>query len=344
MESTKHLIITVGLLFLMIVMGTAGYMIVEGWNLMDSLYMTIITVATVGYGEIHQVSQAGRLYTMALIVVGVGFFIYAAGKVIQFMVEGQIRALFGRRRLDRKIKHLKNHYLVCGYGRIGRVLCQRLSRKPLDLVVIEKDPALTPLLEEDRFLYVIGDATEEMVLQQAGIERATGLIAVLATDADNVFLVLTARQLSPKLHITARAGEEASKAKLWAAGANSVESPYEMGATSMAQRIIRPTVTNFLELALAQSRQDIQMEEIPVNEHSYLKDVVLKDSGIRQKYNLILIAIKKPDGSMLFNPSFETRIQAGDTVIAVGEPANLQRLEGILNPPAPKKTVSGFKE
>lgn len=332
MNSTKHFILTITLLIVMIVFGTIGYMIIEGWDYFDSLYMTIITLATVGYGEVHEISRVGRLYTMVMIVVGVGFFVYTAGTVIQFMVDGRIQSILGRRRLDNKIKRLKNHYIICGYGRIGRVLCQKLVRKPLDIVVIEKDPATIPTLEEDCALYISGDATEESVLLQAGIERAKGLIAVLAKDTDNVFLILTARQLAPNIHITARAGEEASRTKLFAAGANIVESPYEMGATSMAQRIIRPTVTNFLDLALAQTREDIQMEEIPVNEHSHLKNVMLKDSGIRQKYNLIIIAIKKPDGSMRFNPSFETSIQVGDTVIAVGEAANLQRLEIILNP------------
>jgi voltage-gated potassium channel len=332
MDPTKHFVLTITLLIIMVVFGTIGYMIIEGWNSFDSLYMTIITLATVGYSEVHEISRPGRLYTMVLIVVGVGFFVYTAGTVIQFMVDGRIQSILGRRRLDNKIKRLKNHYIICGYGRIGRVLCQRLVRTPLELVVIENDPTMISTIEEDGVLYINGDATEESVLLQAGIERAKGLIAVLAKDTDNVFLILTARQLAPNLHITARAGEEASRTKLWAAGANTVESPYEMGATSMAQRIIRPTVTNFLDLALGQTREDIQMEEIPINEFSHLKNVMLKDSGIRQKYNLIIIAIKKPDGSMLFNPSFETSIQAGDTVIAVGEAANLQRLGTILNP------------
>ena len=332
MDSTKHFVLTIAILILMVVFGTIGYMVIEGWNSFDSLYMTIITLATVGYGEVHETSRTGRLYTMILIVMGVGFFVYTAGTVIQFMVDGRIQSILGRRRLDKKIKRFKNHYIICGYGRIGRVLCRKLVRKPLDIVVIEKDPEMIATLEEDGTIYICGDATEESILLQAGIERAKGLIAVLAKDTDNVFLILTARQLAPNLHITARAGQEASRTKLWAAGANTVESPYETGATSMAQRIIRPTVTNFLDLALAHTREDIQMEEIPVNEYSQLKNVMLKDSGIRQKYNLIIIAIKKTDGSMCFNPSFDATIQIGDTVIAVGEAANLQRLETILNP------------
>jgi len=234
--------------------------------------------------------------------------------------------------LDKKIDRLKNHYIVCGYGRIGKVLCKMLLRKPFDLVVVEKDPELIPAMDADKILYVSGDATNEENLLKAGMKRAKGLIAALATDTENVFLVLTARQLNPDLYIIARASSNESKNKLHAAGANKVELPYDMGAVSMAQRIIRPTVTNFLELAFAHRRKDIQMEEMPVHSSSDLINVMLKDSGIRQQFNLIIIAIKKPDGNMLFNPSFEAIIEAGDTMIAVGQEENLQKLEKILNP------------
>ena len=305
---------------------------IEGWNLLDALYMTIITVSTVGYSEVHQISKAGRLFTILLVFFGVGFTLYIAAAVVQFMVEGRIRIILGRRRLEKKISRMKNHYIVCGYGRIGRVLCRNLKRKPLDLVVVEKNPELISVMDADGVLYISGDAANEENLIRAGIKRSKGLVAVLASDADNVFLVLTARQLDPDLLIIARASQEESKSKLRAAGANTVESPYDMGAASMAHRIIRPTVTSFLALAFAHKRKDIQMEEIPVSASSDLVNVMLKDTGIRQKYNLIIIAIKKPDKGMLFNPSFEATIEMGDTVIAVGEETNLQKLEHILNP------------
>lgn len=332
MDSTKHLILSILLVISIVILGSAGYMIIEGWNIIDALYMTVITLATVGYSEVHEVTTVGRLYTILLIFLGVGFCLYVAGAVVQFMVEGRVRIIFGRRRLDKKINRLKNHYIVCGYGRIGRVLCRNLRRKPLDLVVIEKDRELIPVMDDDGVLYVSGDAADETNLFKAGIEHATGLVAALATDTDNVFLVLTARQLNPDLVIMARAGQHETKAKLRAAGANRVESPYDMGAVSMAQRILRPTVTSFLDLATGYKRKDIQMEEIPVKASSPLINVMLKDSGIRQDYNLIIIAIKKSDGSMLFNPSFEATIRAGDTLIAVGEELNLQKLEKVLNP------------
>jgi len=332
MGSTRHLARSFLLAICFFVIGTTGYMLIEGWNLLDAVYMTVITLTTVGYREVHAVSSYGKTYTIVLILSGVTCFLYVAGAVVQFMVEGRIRIIMGRRSLEKKIDRLKNHYIVCGYGRIGRVLCKRLKSKPIDVVVIEKSQDLIPVMDQDKMLYVSGDASDEINLNKAGIKRAKGLIAALATDTDNVFLVLTARQLSPDLYIIARSSERESKSKLMAAGANKVESPYEMGAVSMAQRIIRPTVTSFLDLAFAHKRKDIQMEEIPVSPSSELVDLMLKDSGIRQQFNLILIAIKKSDGSMIFNPSFETQIKGGDTVIAVGEDQNLHKLEKILNP------------
>ena len=332
MNSTKHLTFAILLVTFILSLGVAGYMMIEGWNLLDALYMTVTTLTTVGYDEVHEMTRMGQMFTILLIFIGVAFFLYVAGAVVQFMVEGRIRNILGRRRLNKKIDRLKNHYIICGYGRIGKILCKILSRKPIDLVLIEKDPELIPVMDANKILYISGDATEEENLLDSGIQRAKGLIAALATDTENVFLVLTARQLNPDLFIMACANRNESKSKLLAAGANRVESPYDIGATSMAQRIIRPTVTNFLDFAFAHRRKDIQMEEIPINNSSALVNVMLKDSGIRQRFNLIIIAIKKLDGNMLFNPSFEAIIEAGDTMIAVGQEKNLQKLEKILNP------------
>ncbi|MDH3955669.1 MAG: potassium channel protein [Desulfobacteraceae bacterium] len=332
MKSIRQLKLCVLLLLLIILIGVTGYMTIEHWGFLDALYMTVTTFTTVGYSEVHKVSDLGRMFTIFFIIIGVMYFLYIAGVIVQFMVEGQIRTILGRRSLDKKIDRLKNHYIVCGYGRIGKTLCTMLKKKAVDLVVIEKDQDLIPVMVEDKIFYISGDAGDESNLIKAGIRHAKGLIAVLATDTDNVFLVLTARQLNPDLYIMANASRNESKPKLLAAGANRVELPYDMGAVSMAQRIIRPTVTNFLSLALAQRRKDIQMEEIPVSPSSELVNVMLKDSGIRQRYNLIIIAVKKSDDSMLFNPSFEAVIESGDTVIAVGEEENLKKLEKILNP------------
>lgn len=332
MKNAKHFVISILLAILLVLCGTMGYIVIEKWPPLDALYMTVITLTTVGYGEVHHVSRVGQIYTIILIITGVGFFLYVVGAVIQFMVEGRVRILLGRRRLDRKISKLKNHYIVCGYGRIGKVICNKLASQHIDIVVIDKNQDLADTLDSRGFIHVCGDATDEAVLLQAKLLRARALIAVLATDTDNVFLVLTARQLAPALNIIARASGEIAKAKLAAAGANTVEAPYETGAAAMAQRIIRPTVTNFLDLAVGDQNAEIHMEEIPVSETSGLNGVMLKDSGIRQKYNLIIIAMKTADERMLFNPSHEAVIHPGDTVVAVGNPANLSKLQAELNP------------
>ncbi|MBA3037786.1 MAG: potassium channel protein [Desulfobacterium sp.] len=331
MNSAKHLIISFLLTLLISIIGTVGYMTIEGWNLLDSIYMTVTTISTVGYSEVHKLSRFGIIFTSGLIFIGVGFCLYMAGAMVQFMVEGRIRAVLGRRRLDNKISKLKNHYIICGYGRIGKVLCSNLLvKKNFDLIVIESKKDLIPAMEEEGVLFLSRDAVEEDTLIRAGIKTAKGLVAVLASDADNVFLVLTARQLNPDLYITARATRNEAKSKLIAAGANNVVSPYELGALTMSQRILRPAVTNFLDLAFNEQGNDIRMEEIPVGASSKIINIMLKDSGIRQKYNLIIIAIKKHDGNMTFNPSSETKIQAGDTVIVVGQDSNLQKLEKVL--------------
>jgi len=335
-----HFIFISLLCIIILVLGTFGYMIIEGWNLVDSLYMTVITVATVGFAEINQISCPGRIFTMFLIFLGVGFFTYVAGAVAQLTVEGRLREILGRRRLDKQLSRLRNHYIICGFGRIGHVLYQQLMPKLPDIVVIEKNENLVQKMEETGFLYVLGSATEEKNLMKAGVKYAKGLVAVLGADADNVFLVLTARQLNPDLYIVARACNESSKKILIAAGADRVDSPYDIGAVRMAQSITQPTVINFLDYAFAFSRKEIQMEEILISSSSELVNLTLMESGIRKNFDLIIIAIKSADGTMIFNPASNTKLYASDTVIALGKSESLIAFQEILAPKDSEKNKS----
>ena len=309
--------------------GCIGYMLIERWSFFDALYMTIITLATVGYSEVHTVSMAGRIFTVFLILLGVGFFLYVAGNIIQFLVEGRIRLVLGRRKLDSQINKLKNHFIICGYGRIGRVLARFLIEKYLDVVVIEKKESRVTTMDEDGVLYLVGAATDEKLLERAGIQRARGLVTVVATDADNVFLVLIAKQMNPDLFVVARADQNSAKKTLLAAGADKVISPYDLGARRMAHAILRPTVIKFLEMAFADDKVDIQVEEIRVGAASELLGLTMKESGIRQNYDLMIIAIRKPDDTMLFNPGADTIIEAGEVMVVVGRAKSIKQLERV---------------
>jgi voltage-gated potassium channel len=323
---TLSIILTVGL----VLVGTCGYMFIEGWAFDDAFYMTIITLATVGYGEVHQISDAGRIFTIILIVSGVGYFMYVVGLIVQFLVEDRIRVILGRRKLDKRIAKLKNHYIVCGYGRIGRVLVHYLTERYLNVVVIEKNADRRAAMDEDGVLYLVGEATDESLLLRAGIRSAKGLITAVATDADNVFLTLIAKQLNPDLFIVARAIQNTAKRTLQAAGAAKVISPYDLGARRMAHAILRPTVIKFLELAFTDESTDVVMEEIRVRPSSHLLNVALKDSGIRQQLDLIILTIKKADGTLIFNPKADTRIETDDTLVVVGKAKSVNRLEQMM--------------
>jgi len=331
LDRTTYLVIGILLFVLMVLGGAVGYMVIEGWSFTDALYMTVITLSTVGYGEVQRLSSTGRMFTIVLIILGVGFAFYLAGSIIRFMVEGRIREILGRRKLERKINAQKGHYIICGYGRVGTAICETLGPKPIDIVVIEQDPARVTRLHERNILHIAGDATDEENLIKAGIERAQGLVTALKTDSDNVYVTLSARQLNPDLFVIARSGEEQAEKKMIVAGADKVVCPYRMGAHRMAQTILSPTVTDFLELTLMDTSRDIQMEEMSVDRSSKLTDVALQDSGIRQDLDLIIVAVKKAAGDMLFNPSSQTELHAGDTVITIGETENLEQLRRLLN-------------
>jgi voltage-gated potassium channel len=311
--------------------GTSGYMIIEGWDVIDSMFMTTITLATVGYSEVNKISPAGRMFTVVLIFFGVSLFLYVAGNTMQFLVEGRIRVILGRRKLEKIIAKLSGHYIICGYGRIGRGLCQYLLQKDLKILVVEKDEDRIPEMEEDNVPYVIGEANEEENLEKAGITRAKGLLTVLGSDPNNVFVVLISKQLNPDVFVVARANQNMVKKTLESAGADKVISPYDLGARRMAHAILRPTVIHFLEMALSDQETDINFEEIPVAADIKLINTTLMESQVRKNLDVLIIAIKKSNGTMEFNPKPDSRIQEGDTIITVGQQAKLKELECLLN-------------
>ena len=332
MERVTQVIISVCLSIALLAIGSLGYMLIEGWGFMDSLYMTVITLATVGYGEVQTLSVPGRVFTLILIILGVGYFLYVVGAIIQFLVEGRIRLVLGRRKLDRQINKLEGHYIVCGYGRMGRALTRFLIQRYLDVVVIEQSESRVPTMNEDGVLYLLGAATDENMLMRAGIARARGIMTVVGADADNVFMVLLARELNPDIFIVSRAILNSAKRTLRAAGANKIVSPYDLGARRMAHAILRPTVIEFLELAFADESADIEVEELRVRPNSPLQGLCLIDSNIRGDFDVIIITIKKNDGRMVFNPGAETCLEAEDILVVVGLKSNILKLDRMLSP------------
>jgi len=319
-----------GSLLAILLLGSLGFVWLEGWPFFDALYMTVTTLATVGYREVHSLSRAGQVYNMVLILSGMGVLFYIVTSLARVVVEGEIQEALGKRKLLKRIKKLSGHYIICGFGRIGEIIARQLQERSIPMVIVENNPDLISRLDESGYYFVTGDATKEEVLQEAGIERAQGLVSVVHSDASNVYIVLTARSLNPQLFIVARGEEPGAQQKLLRAGADKVESPYEMGGRKMAHTILRPTVVTFMELAMHEG-VEWSMEEIRVGETPSMIGQPLKDSGIRQKYNLIVVAIKRADGEMLFNPTPETPVLAGDTLILIGMRKNLEALEEMLH-------------
>lgn len=329
----KKLLLPLLIFVVLLLSGIVGYMVLEGWGLLDSLYMTIITLSTVGYGEVHNVGPGGRIFTVLLIIFGVSIITYIVSLVVETLVAGEIRSALGRRKVDKKIKSLKDHYIICGYGRIGSIICKGLSARSIPLVVIERDEQVREELEQDGILYLEGDATNEETLLEAGIESAKGLVSVVSLDAENLYICLTARGLNPRLYILTRAEDEVSERKLLRAGANNVILPYMVGGRRMVQAIIRPTMSDFLESAIHDESTELNIEEVTVGAQSSLMGLTLIESGIRQNMDIIVIGIKQKDGTMIFNPSSQTKIESGDTLIAMGRNRDLETLRKALTPP-----------
>jgi voltage-gated potassium channel len=286
--------------------------------------MTVITLSTVGFKEVGDLSTSGRLFTIILIIGGVGTVLYALGKGARFILEGELQEAFGRRILEKKVKGLKDHYIICGFGRMGKIIGKELKNRGVEFIAIEKNPIP---YEKEEMLILEGDATQDDVLKESGIEKAKGLITVLSTDAENLYVVLSAKGLNPGLYIVARAGEEGSEQKLLRAGADRVISPYLIGGLRIAHTVLKPAVVDFIEFATKAGNIDLQMEEITIPESSGLIGLTLDQCGMGRELGIIVVAIKRATGEMRFNPTFRTTIKLGDTLIVLGEVSKLKILE-----------------
>lgn len=322
----KQVIFSILLICLIVIWGTAGYAIIEGWGIFESLYTTIITITTIGTKDMYELSPMGRVFTIFLIVGSVGAVFYVLSNTARILVEGELKDIFQRRKLQRRINKMSGHYIVCGYGRMGKIVARELFNTKSKFVVVEKSPEVISSIEED-IDCIIGDASKDEVLKSAGIERAKGLIAVLPTDAENIYVVLSAKGLNPSLKIVARASEEGAEQKLLRAGADKVVSPYHEGGIRIAHTVLKPAVVDFIEVATKSGSIDLQMEEVKVEEGSKIAEQTLDECGIGRELGVIVVAIKSPTGQMKINPSYRTKIHKGDTLIALGEVSKLKALE-----------------
>ena len=326
------------LLVIVIVGGTVGYYVIEGdqpggepWTLTDSLYMTVITITTVGYGEVHQLSVEGRQFTIVLLFFSMITAGYSATTVIAFIFEGQILQLMRGRRMERKISRMRDHYIICGCGVVGKEVAMEFRREGVPFLIIERNPEESELGRDEDVIFLQGDAEDDETLLEAGIEHAKGLVAALRQDEANVFVVLTARQLNPNLMIVARAAEQRTVGKLERAGANRVISPYEIAGRRIASVVLRPSVVNFLDVAMEQHNMSIRMEEVHIGPNSLMVGKALRESGIGKHTSAIILGINGPDGILRSDESEEKSLasivlQANDVLIAMGNDEQIKNL------------------
>jgi len=307
--------------------GTAGYVLIEGWNWWDAFYMTVITITTVGYGEVHPLSTAGRAFTVVIILGGVGTFFYGFTQFTALIAGGHFAERRDRRRHSRMLDNLTEHFVLCGFGRMGEIIAREFSRQRVPFVIIERNPDRVHSAMEQGFLAVEADASSEDVLRRVRIDRARGLVAAVSTDAENVYAVLSARLMKPDLFIVGRAETDDARAKLQRAGANRVISPYHIGGLQLAQTAMRPAVVDFVTLATSSENMDLNLEQVHLDERSPLVGRSLLDAGLRQKYGVVVVGIRRRDGQMDFNPAPEAAMRAGDDLVVLGRSESLKELE-----------------
>ncbi len=323
-KATEQLKIGIILIVLVILIGTFGYETIEpDFDLLDSFYMSVISITTTGFKEVKPLSDSGKLFTIFLIITGVLSIAYTGGKAAQILIE---KEFFRRRKMFKSVGKLKNHYIVCGYGRMGKQICETLAVNKKPFVVIEKDPKEIVHLSESEMLFIEGDATNDEVLLAGGIENAKGLVAAIQSDAENVFTTLSAKELNPDVYVVARAIEEGTESKLRKAGADRVVKPYELGGSRMVQLLLRPGVMDFIDVVARQKTSSIHLEEIELLENSKLVGKKLSETNIRRDLNIIVVGITRKDGNLIYNPKSDTVFELGDKLIVIGDYDNLETL------------------
>lgn len=322
--------VSLALFLLIILSGTVGYSLLEGMSPFEAFYMTLITISTVGFSEIKPLSEPGRILTILIILTGISVGTYTLGQLVRILVEGELSIILGRRKLNKSIAGLKNHWIICGFGRIGQIISSELAYDNIPFVIIEQNPEKNITLEELGYLYFNMDATAEDALLKAGINSARGIVTAVSSDAYNVFITLTAKGLRPDIFILARASDEKNETKLLRAGASRVVCPYMIGGKRMAQVLKHPTVVDFLDTALMHSKLGLVMEEAVIGVGSPIAGKTLVDSNIRRNFGVIIVAIKKPDNRMVFNPAPTELLEADDIIVVIGKKEELNHMQHVL--------------
>ncbi len=331
-RSARQLGLAILILLFTILVGTAGFVLIEGWSVGDAFYMTIISLTTTGFREVRPLSSAGRALTVFVIIAGLASLAYVGGRVLQLALE---LYLTGRRRMERQIQRLRDHVILCGFGRMGRHIANDLAEAGVPFVVIESDPQMDAALEDSGFLYIIGDASSDDVLRKAGVERAKGLIAVVSSDAESVYTTLTAKSFNPEITVVARAVSDESEPKLRIAGADRVIKPYELVGRRIAQLVIRPAMVEFVDTIARSTTGEITMEEITVTGESSLVGVALRDTTIRSRLNVIIVAIRREGQDLIYNPGPDAKVERADRLVAIGRREQLRELSRLCGVEAP---------
>lgn len=335
MGEWRRLAFALSALVSVMVAGTIGYLVL-GFGLLDALYQTVTTVTTVGFREVQPLSTAGKIFTIVLIVLGVGTALYTLGVVIETLIEGQLPEVFGRRRMERRITGMTDHIVVCGWGRVGRAITRDLTAMGARAVVIDRDATR---LEAVHHPVVLGDATEDETLERAGIRRARAVVAALDTDAGNLFVTLSARAIRPDLFIVARVRTEENEDKLRRAGADRVVNPQSIGGARMAAFVLQPHVTEFLDVVMHERGIEFRLEEIPVPKDSPIEGSSIREAQVRDRTGALVLALHDPAGPFTTNPPPETVIRGGQVIIAIGTPDDLQSLERLVTGSAPRVSL-----